>query len=230
MTLYLNMKRGVKKNVKAFIRSIKKQDVDKIKKIMESYDIISFDVFDTLICRNVPEPSDIFYMIGDRFNAESGCSSTDFFVKRYKAEEHAKKKNKNREITLEDIYNQFEYISSEQKKELIALEKDIELRNCLALNNGKELFGYAQKLNKTIIIISDMYLPKKVIDSILCKNGYYGYLELFVSSEEQVNKKTGYLYKRVIERYKTKKILHIGDNPISDYFMAKKNGIDAVIV
>lgn len=41
---------------------IVKKYIDKLKK----YDVISFDVFDTLILRPISQPTDIFYFIGER--------------------------------------------------------------------------------------------------------------------------------------------------------------------
>jgi hypothetical protein len=34
-------------------------------KKLEAYDVVSFDIFDTLILRTVSDPKDVFYFIGD---------------------------------------------------------------------------------------------------------------------------------------------------------------------
>ncbi len=49
------------------------------------YDIISFDIFDTLITRNMYEPNDIFKLMEEKLNIES------FTEKRQLAENEARK-------------------------------------------------------------------------------------------------------------------------------------------
>lgn len=54
--------------------------------ILKKYNYISFDVFDTLIERDVPDPKDIFSII------EKTTDETDFRNKRIKAEKIARSK------------------------------------------------------------------------------------------------------------------------------------------
>ena len=67
-----------------------------------SYDVISFDVFDTLLFRPFSSPSDLFMLVGERLDI------MDFTQIRLQAEEEARQKNRllrgNREVTLLEIY------------------------------------------------------------------------------------------------------------------------------
>ena len=72
-----------------------------MKKLSE-YDIISFDIFDTLIFRPFSEPTDLFYFIGERLGY------LDFKRIRtemeFKARQAAYKREKTYEICLRDIW------------------------------------------------------------------------------------------------------------------------------
>ena len=82
----------------------------KIKKELykaQKYDIVSFDIFDTLIERNVEKPTDIFFQVG------VGCFSNyemamDFQKRRIIAEHIARNISKTGEVNLDDIYNALE--------------------------------------------------------------------------------------------------------------------------
>lgn len=71
-----------------------------------------------------------------------------------------------------------------------------------------------QKLDKKIVLTSDMYLKSDVIEVILQKNKITGYDKIYLSSEIGLKKKTGDLFKYVINdnRVNNNEILHIGDN------------------
>lgn len=53
-----------------------------------SYDVISFDVFDTLLFRPFSSPSDLFMLVGERLDI------MDFTQIRLQAEEEARQKNR----------------------------------------------------------------------------------------------------------------------------------------
>ena len=62
---------------------------ERIKKIIDKYEIISFDIFDTLIKRNVIDPVDIFKIVQERFNKKHiNEMITDFFEKRVGTEKN----------------------------------------------------------------------------------------------------------------------------------------------
>ena len=92
----------------------------KIKKELykaQKYDIVSFDIFDTLIERNVEKPTDIFFQVG------VGCFSNyemamDFQKRRIIAEHIARNISKTGEVNLDDIYNALEGYDFETCKKL----------------------------------------------------------------------------------------------------------------
>ena len=79
---------------------------EKLKKIIKKHDIISFDVFDTLIKRNCNSPRDIFYIVEKQYNKLFDEKINDFYQKRVNAESKARLKHFDVEdITIDEIYS-----------------------------------------------------------------------------------------------------------------------------
>ena len=78
-----------------------------------------------------------------------------------------------------------------------------------------------------------MYLNRNVIEEILRKNNIIKYERLYISCEERITKwENGALFKKVIEEnnLNLSDIVHIGNDKIADFKMAKKQGIEAFLV
>ncbi|MCR4793337.1 MAG: hypothetical protein K5871_11340 [Lachnospiraceae bacterium] len=196
---------------------------DLVRKLSQ-YDVISFDVFDTLIFRPFSDPTDLFYIVGEKLGF------MDFKNARVSAENSAREKGYEErhhyEVTLEEIWRELSSATGLDFEEGMNAEIRTELDLCYAnpymLNVWKEL----SSLGKKLIITSDMYLPEKVIEEILGKNGFEGYEKLYVSCEYGRNKYEGRLYESVKDDFKGFSLIHVGDNPRSDVKSAKKAGLD----
>ena len=186
------------------------------------YDVISFDIFDTCIFRKLDKPSDLFDCLEKEFDIRG------FKDIRIKAELNARAKTKkpNGEIDIYDIYDEilkvYPSFTCQAEKEI-----DLELNYCYANSYMLEVFNILKENNKTIIAISDMYLPKTTIEKILNKSNFIGFDNLFVSNEHKCNKGNGKLFKVAQKIYKNKKIIHIGDNYFADVLGSKKVKIDS---
>lgn len=209
---------------------------EEIKEKIIKCDVISFDVFDTLLLRPFLSPTDLFSILEDYVNKRlKTIDSIHFKTIRIEAEIDARRSallfNKNnQEITLDDIYEKIASITNFDKKileEIKAREIELELRYLYRRHSGYELYSMAKHLGKKIIITSDMYLSKDVIQTALIKNGYTDIDAFFVSSEFNLTKDHGELYKYIKQIYPNKHILHGGDNYHSDVEMPKKFGIDS---
>ena len=186
--------------------------------------VVSFDVFDTLVCRHFFKPTDLFLLLGED-------------VPRKQAEEFARKKcallfPEYDDITLDEIYEEFGVLTDFSVERINALKQkeiDLELEHCEQRSLAKELFDFARQCGKRIFITSDMYLSSAVIERILKKCGYDGYENIFVSSEQRKAKETGNLFKKLVGSCSVppQKILHIGDNLRADVYVAKKSGLHA---
>lgn len=199
--------------------------------LIDKHEIISFDIFDTLLVRNVLNPSDIFELVEKKYNTlHKDYPINGFKNNRIKAEKLARLKKKN-EIIIYDIYRQIDY-PDYIKNELMSIEMDEEFKYTINNPNVFSLYHYSKEKGKKIIITSDMYLPKAFIARILKNCGIDTYNELFVSSDSGFRKRTGELFVYISNYLKcnSNDILHIGDNKISDYIMPLKNGFDAYLI
>lgn len=191
------------------------------------YDVISFDIFDTLIFRPFSRPADLFFLLAEKHNY------LDFARIRKEMEQKTRqekfKKMQTYEITLDEIYETIQKYVGIEKQSAMQLEIETELEMCFANPYMHEVFEILKKKNKKIIIVSDMYLGKDVLDKMIEKCGYKGYTKLFVSCEYHKSKYHGELYGIVKNKVgENLKYVHIGDNEKSDIEQAKKNGFMAI--
>ncbi len=190
----------------------------------EKSDIISFDIFDTLIFRSVGIPTDVFLLMQEELGIP------DFRNIRTWAEGDARGKcfarNGHYEVTLEEIWDAVYKDTGIDKKKGMDLEIATELKVCYANPFMKAVWDKLIEMGKEIIIVSDMYLPSDVLAQMLEKNGYTGYKKLYVSCEYGKNKAGGDLFEIVKKDFPGKKIIHVGDNPNSDHEQARKHGLE----
>ena len=195
---------------------------------IRNYEYISFDIFDTLIKRNLPEPKSLFRLVELKYNEKFNAKIKEWESIRVDAERLARQKCKKEEITLEEIYNNIQYKDidiAEMKK----LEIETELELCVRNKRIEKIYQYCIEKKKKIIIISDMYLDENIVKEIL-KINKIQYDYIYVSSKYRITKNSGNLFKYVLKEQKIKKeqIIHIGDNIKSDYEIPKKLGINAI--
>lgn len=186
-------------------------------RLIQEYDIVSFDIFDTLITRVVYEPDDVFRFM-ERIIKERSAKSVDYLRLRKMAEESAWRERGDF-CNIHDIYEKLPYVSGfsiEEAEWLKQLEIDLELEFCIPRKDVLELFNRLVRAGKKIILISDMYLTGDIIRKMLKKCGYEGYADLWVSCECGKRKDRGTLWDKFFEEYGEMKTIHVGDNPHSD--------------
>ena len=192
------------------------------------YDVISFDIFDTLVLRPFADPKDLFNVIGRRMRYPAVF--TGYKQGRFEAEREARdereKKYANREVNIYEIYEQMERKMGVDKEEGVRTEIAAELDYTFANPYMQIVFNILKSQGKTIVLTSDMYLPGDVIETLVKKCGYEGYDKIYVSCDYRCNKMSGELYRRVINDYKGKSIVHIGDSVVADINGARKVGLD----
>lgn len=202
-------------------------NANELKKQIERYDVISFDIFDTLVSRIVGESHNVFKFMEEILKDKYGKTFEGFCDNRIQAELDANKKKVSEEVSLSDIYQCMNIVN---KKTVLELETKLEIDFAERNQEIYDIYELCVKLNKRIMICSDMYLDRQTIETILAKCGYYGYEKLFISSEYGKRKLTGALYTVLLDYAKVQKksILHIGDNKKSDFIMARLAGIESL--
>lgn len=192
-----------------------------------TYDMISFDVFDTLLFRPFADPKDLFVLVGEKLGI------LGFANIRVNSETEARNiheaKYGNREVTIFDIYEIIYQKTGISIKEGVECEFSIEMEMCFANPYMKRLYNILFYQNKEMIVVSDMYFPKKYIRKLLEKNGYYFGEHIIVSCDHNCNKSGGKLYEYIKNIYPDKKIIHIGDNENGDIKKANANGIPTIL-
>ena len=141
-----------------------------LKQLIDKNNIISFDIFDTLILRNIFQPTDIFRILA-KF-AKDEFDIDDFFQKRVEGEKKARDKVKNSEADFQEIYDEVEKLCGCNIEKIKQMELQLEMEFSVINPYMMEIWKYASEQKKTIIFISDMYLSSDFIKKLLKKNGY----------------------------------------------------------
>lgn len=204
------------------------------KKLLQA-DIISFDIFDTLIFRPFVVPSDLFFAVGQKLGYMDFENIRK--IMEWSARKKAYGKTNSYEVTLEQIYEELEYQAGVPKAAGMNTEIETELEFCFGNPYMQEVFQILNRelegTDKKIICVSDMYLPSLVLKQLLVKCGFQGIHEVYVSCEAGASKSEGSLFGAVEEKIRAERNLtaaeplifvHIGDNPISDWIRAKESG------
>jgi predicted HAD superfamily hydrolase len=152
---------------------------------------------------------------------------------RMQAEAEARRKASEvgvREVTLHKIYEELsasvdQVVCTALMDEEIATEKDV----CYADPEILSIYNQLVKRSVRVAFLSDTYMPRDVIASMLTLSGYAGSLEVFVSSEFGLTKCDGRLFPVLLKSLalKADHTCHIGDNAISDVVNARRAGIRA---
>lgn len=190
-------------------------------KLCES-EVVSFDIFDTLIFRPFSVPTDLFYIVGERLNYP------DFRTIRIEAERTVRRNKGGEKITLKDIYDFISEQTGIDSEFGQQTEMEIEYDLCVANPYMKQVWELVKSYGKRIVLTSDMYLPSGFIRKLLNKCGYTGYEQLFISCECGYGKHEGKLYEHLKKELGTDNISHIGDNYGSDVRNARKHDIRAI--
>ena len=189
-------------------------------------DIISFDIFDTLIIRKVLQPWDVFQLV------EKCLKDREIPIDGFAQERKTVGENY-LYATISEIYSilrERRNWSTSFAQEVMSLELEIERKVVLPRTEVIELFLFAVQEGKTVVLTSDMYYPAEIMKGLLGNCGISGFDQLLISCDLRKDKRTG-LFNELIKLFgKDNKILHIGDDPVADGEMCKNAGISSVLL
>ncbi|WP_243313949.1 glycosyltransferase [Fundidesulfovibrio agrisoli] len=192
--------------------------------------IVSFDIFDTLITRQVDEPEVVFDII-EYWLTVREASPVPFFQERMETAGQVLNSYNGtvEDVSIDEIYEHVPFFGN------ASMEKSIEQSICISRKFGIELYRYAVLHNKIIYLASDMYLDQNTIKSILSCSGVTHWDALLLSSSLGKKKDTGSLFpvlreKAALEGIPSEDIVHFGDNWNSDIRRAREAGLNAVHV
>jgi predicted HAD superfamily hydrolase len=206
----------------------------KLERKIENAEVISLDVFDTAVLRTLDEPRSLFELMVPQISGILGDKARDFPAARFVAEGLARKRawegDVFKEARLAEIYavmGEMLGLDAAVLDRLCECEIQAELSVCRQNPFVHSIYRRGLELGKSIVFLSDMYLPEASVGKILSKCGYSKYHALLVSSETRRTKMLGDLYDDALKRITVppRKWLHIGDNPRADVKMARRRGI-----
>jgi predicted HAD superfamily hydrolase/glycosyltransferase involved in cell wall biosynthesis len=204
-----------------------KSVLEKYKALIEKSKVVSFDIFDTLVTRELANP-EVVFDVAEYNHTKTEAGILSLLEERMKTAGKVLGSHQGKvdDISIDEIYDEMPLYRNSQ------IEKEAEINVCITHPIGKALYDFARSLNKKIYITSDMYLDRSTIESILIKNGFDHWDEFFLSSERRKKKDTGKLFAELTSIAKksgiaSHEILHIGDNWIGDIKFARKAGLNA---
>ena len=204
------------------IANIKNKTKSEISQLVKEFSIVSFDIFDTLLYRNITHPTAVFELLEELHGVPN------FRNERIKMETDARDANfvlrGTHEIDLEQVYSANKSLWFMKKNELDLEEKLLTSNSFL-----KGVIDECIVLKKRVILVSDTYFDTEFISKIL-KREEIQFNDLFLSSELGKSKAEGSLFWQVLEtlNVSSNSILHIGDNYRSDFLLPKQCGMTAL--
>lgn len=208
--------------------------------------LYSFDIFDTLFSRKVLDPVGIFYYVQEKMQEDGGFpralvlnylsirKTSEANVREYYNKSIALRESEKVEIQFDEIFARMASVynlTDEQVQKLKAWELECEYDNVIPLPEQIDMIKKYLAQKDTVILVSDMYLPKDVILEMLRRaEPMLTELPLYLSCEYGVQKVSQQLFFEVFASfepyYDFKKWVHYGDNPIADHNPPRKIGIE----
>lgn len=206
----------------------------------------TFDIFDTLIKRRELEPKSIFTSIQEKLMTEyTGEPFESYLVENYPVIRHQvemdlrdvfrkttnERKTDKIEVLLVQILDRLQNnydLTDDQVKYLYDAEVEEEIKAVQPIQGRiNELFALKDAGND-VMLVSDMYLPKDVIRSMLEQaDPRLNDLPLYLSSDIGYQKSTGKLFTYLFFDidYHYSKWVHYGDNKKADGVVPRRLGI-----
>lgn len=184
-----------------------------------AFDVLSLDVFDTLVWRAVPRPSDAFLLLAARLRARGwmaeSASDAAFAHLRMTSEERARLAAPGHEVTLAAIWEAFPAGFRQAGSAAEWMEEELRLERELVRPDPAmvALAGRAKAAGMRVALVSDTYFTSRQLREF---SGLEPDLVL-ASCEQGVSKAAG-LHRILLERLAVTpgRVLHVGDHPVAD--------------
>jgi FMN phosphatase YigB (HAD superfamily) len=203
-------------------------------------DLISFDVFDTVMTRSVGEPSSLFYLLGEQL-LERGIlrgSAESFALARESASHRARDTIKPpADVTLAGIYDELVHglpYLRDHVAQMMAAELELERALSRPMPGAAAMIELARGHTGTVAFVSDMYLPEDFIRELLLNHELARPEDpVYVSNARGCMKaRGGKLFDYVLAKHGADpgRALHVGDKEWWDYTPARARGMHALLL
>lgn len=202
--------------------------------------VFSFDVFDTVLTRDVATPKDIFLFLQKKLlktniNEIPNSLKNNFAEIRGKAEFVCRLRaysNNKGEITLQNIYEEISKkftLDFSQIQLMMDMELNLEYQSVYPVRWTLAQIERLRNQQKRIVFTSDMYLPLVLIKKMLDKVGAYRPEDgVYLSSDVGCKKLDGTLFQHILKEEKCSapnQLCHFGDDLYSDVRIPFQMGI-----
>ena len=211
-------------------------------------DVVSFDVFDTLVYRTV-EPPDFLKRRSANYAAQllAGYGlpvHRDLFLY-VRGEEEARLRRRalarglDTECKLTELVRATMTrlagveIAERETARLVNYELDVECHHLRVAPDVIELLSGLRSQGKRVVVVSDTYLESPHLEHVFNQLGINPYFDsIYVSADHGVGKYTGRLFETVLhsEQVRPERMVHLGDNYESDVRGALRTGVRAVFL
>lgn len=182
-----------------------KSSYQELKDKIDKADIVSFDIFDTLIMRKVFSPEDVFRLLGEKVRAELKLDCEIASIRAQAAQCGAY-------ATINEIYGYIKKCTNLTDKnisDIMKMEKDTDIDLCIVRRDIADLYEYC--LTCGVTVPDDEHI--------------------WISCEKKADKVSGSLWEKYFKLVgKGNKCLHIGDNKTCDVKNPVRYGIDSYYV
>ncbi|MEW5421063.1 HAD family hydrolase [Amorphus sp. 3PC139-8] len=215
-------------------------------RLLKGVNVVTFDVFDTILHRRVTAPVDVFEFVRLRaFEQDFALLHHDalngFTQLRMSAEADARKRRvaehgDEGEISFDEIYSELQQLSGLPDDVLAwlkACELELETAFLYASPTGLDFYRAAKEAGAKVAFLSDMYLPSEWICQRLAELDVpeAASCPVYVSGELRVSKHRGTMFAHVAADQGWSldtTWLHVGDNRQADVEMAEAAGVRAL--
>lgn len=191
--------------------------------LADGKDTVSFDLFDTLVMRQVLFPSDVIELTENRIR-KKGIYIENFLQKRQQAE---KELSKDRAPSLLDIYQLVLEQSSDvlaSAGELAQMEWETDFGLVIPRQEMVDFAVEIYRNGKPVYITTDTYYSRNQIEQMLAKCSITCYTDILVSCEYKTGK-TQKLFCHLKNILQENTCVHIGDDLAADVESASRCGI-----
>ena len=198
---------------------------------LKKYDVITFDIFETLVTRCVCTSSNVHSIVEKIANRQYGIHKAvchDWELAFQKSADVFKEKN-SIDLIYSILESEFHY-SRYECACLKQMELDTELALSIPRERMRSILMELRNAGKKILLCCDSYLPSVFLEKILSKCGYPEDLEIWVSNEKGVSKETGSMWKMLSEEMGARSWIHVGDEEWADYQVLVQDNKNAVLI
>lgn len=194
--------------------------------------LVGFDIFETLLVRQVSPPEAVFFELGKELRGENAhFPEPSVFCEERRSAERRCYASKGTKTTIFDIY--LELLDSlgldpNDHERLARREFELEDRLLRPIETNIDILKDHRTKGDRIVFVSDMYYPVSFLNELLAGRGISNADEdVYVSCDYGVDKKKGGLFKRVIEDtgIPASDFYFYGNNLRADVLGAKRAGV-----